>query len=219
MNNYSKILKEAYEQFLLPLGRKRVPTPYRMNDLGSLQKLGPEFQGKSSPEVLVKTTKKLAKEQNFDLNKATVSEIRDFMVKNKLGIDCSGFIYRVLNHLVQKIKGKPLTAFGFDHVGRTNVVKLTSNKMSIKISTFKDAKPGDIIRLRLTDNPGILHSVLILENQSDTMIYIHSSEKSDPQGVHVAQMERGKFPEDLKTFSYDENKGDGIRRLKILTAS
>ena len=127
MKNYSKILWQAYEQFMLPLGGKKVPCPYRMNDIGSLQKVGPAFQGKSSPEVLVETTKRLAKEQNFDLNRASVEEIRQFMSQNKLGIDCSGFIYRLLNHLVQKVKGKPLISFGLDHVGRTNVAKLTSD--------------------------------------------------------------------------------------------
>lgn len=216
MLNNSKILLEAYETFILPLGGKKVPTPYRMNDIGSFQKLRPEFQGKSSPEILTKTTKKLAKEQGFDLNKASVEEIREFMRKNKLGIDCSGFVYRLLNYLVQTIYGKPLTSFGFEHVGRTNVAKLTSDEMSIKVD-FKDAKPGDLIKIDTEAEDGLLHTLVILEVNSNEIIYAHSCRKTRISGVHKDNIKNGQFPEDLTVFKYNEQAGDGVRRLKVLS--
>jgi hypothetical protein len=216
MKNHSQILKEGYDKFTLPLGGKKVPCPYRENDTGSFQKVGPEFQGKSSPATIIKATKDLAKKKGFNLEKASVEEIREFMFKNKLGIDCSGFAYRTINHLTQIIFKKPLTALGFEHVGRTNVAKFTSDEMSIKVKGFKEIKPGDIIRLTLIRDPKIRHMIFVLENKNGIVTYAHSSEETDPHGVHLDYIKNGKLPEDLKAFMYNEKDGDSIRRLKIL---
>lgn len=200
MNNYSKILHEAYEKFLLPIGGKIVPTPYRINDKGNFQKLGPEFQGKSSPQVLTKTVKKLAQQQMFDLDKASIAEIRNFMRKNKLGIDCSGFTYRILNYLVQKVKGKPLTSFGLPHVGRCNVEKLTSSDYTRAVGDLSNSKPGDLIRL--WNKHGGLHCLVVFENQKEAITYTQSSE---PLGINMGKFKNGGLP---KHFT--------LRRLKIL---
>lgn len=214
-DNYSKILYKAYDQFMLSLDGKKVPTPYRRNEIGSFQKIGSEFQGKSSPEVLTEATKRLAKEQNFDLNKASVEEIREFMKKNKLGIDCSGFVYRVINYLSEKLGlGNLEKAAGLPHVGRTNVAKLTSDEFSVPVGSFNEAQPGDIIRLN--SGGDILHALIVLENSDGVIAYAHSSGETIPNGVHIGKIEGGKFPDDLKSFSYQTSQGDGVRRLKIL---
>jgi len=215
-SDYSKILQTAYNQFLLPLGGKKVPTPYRRNEIGNFQKLGPEFQGKSSPNVIQKAAKQLAKEQNFYFEKASIEEIREFLRKNKLGIDCSGFSYRMLNFLSQKVTGKSLEGHGFPHVGRTNVNKLTSDEFSVKISIFEDCQPGDIIKFDSASPDGIPHAAIILDNQNGVVSYAHSSKQTKPEGVHTGEIANGKLPEDLLIFSFNIDKGDGIRRLKIL---
>ena len=213
--DYSKILFVAFDMFMLPLGGKKVPTPYRRNEMGSFQKIGPEFQGKSSPEVLTETTEKLAKEQGFNLEKASIEEIREFMKKNKLGIDCSGFVYRMLNHLVEKLgMGNLEKAAGLPHVGRTNVAKLTADEFTIPVANFSLAKPGDLIKLNSSEE--VLHSVIVLDNKDYVITYTHSSGVTTPSGVHTEQIKDGNLPNDLKHFSYNINKGDGIRRLKIL---
>ena len=213
--NYSKILREAYDQFLLPLGGKKVPTPYRRNEVGSFQKVGPEFQGKSSPEVLIEATQRLAGEQNFNLNKASLEEIRQFMGKNKLGIDCSGFVYRMLDYLSQRLGlGNLQKSAGMEHVGRTNVAKMTSEEFSILISDFSEAKPGDV--LKLNSGEDILHGVVILENKDGIITYTHSSNITKVEGVHSDQIIKGKLPDELEVFSYNPDLGDGIYRLRIL---
>ncbi len=218
MNNYAQILYQAYDQFLLSLGGKKVPTPYRRNEIGSFQKLAPEFQGKSSPEILTKTAKKLAKDQNFDLNKASVEEIRDFMRKNKLGIDCSGFAYRMLNFLVQKVKGKSLEAFGLPHVGRTNVAKLTSDEFTNQVKNIGNIQAGDIIKIDA-------HCIIILEKTLQKITYVHSSGESNPDGVHLGKikiidpnksLQDQTWLEKFKSMTYNEKNGDGIKRLKFL---
>lgn len=212
--DWSQILWEAYDQFLLPLGGKKVPTPYRRNEIGSFQKIETQFQGKSSPDILTKTTEELAREKKFNLSQASVEEIREFMRQNKLGIDCSGFSYRMLNYLVQKVKGKNLEAWGFPHIGRTNVVKLTSDELSVPISAFDQAEPGDLIRLNSTG--GILHAVIVLSRKGNLITYAHSSSATQPDGVHTGEIIQGQIPADLQYFSFDTTSGDGIRRLKVL---
>ncbi len=218
MNNYAQILYQAYDQFLLSLGGKKVPTPYRRNEIGSFQKLAPEFQGKSSPEVLINSTQKMAKIKNFDLNKASVEEIRRFMRKNKIGIDCSGFAYRMLNFLVQKVKGKSLEAFGLPHVGRTNVAKLTSNEFTKPVKNIRDTQVGDIIKIDA-------HCMIIVEKTSQEIIYAHSSGESNPVGVHLGQikiidpqksLQDQVWLEKFKSMQYNEKNGDSIKRLKFL---
>ena len=223
MNDYAKILWAAYERFLLSLGGKQVPTPYRMNEVGAFQKLGPEFQGKSSPEVLTETTQKLAKLQKFDLNKASVEQIQDFMINNKLGIDCSGFVYRILNYLVQEVFGKPLTSFGFEHVGRTNVKKLTSAEFTKTISKVSDIKPGDLIKLN--SKKSIPHCLVVIEATPGKIVYAHSSEAAYHNGVHTHSIEitdpklplkKQRWLQKYTFINYDSKNGDGVRRLKFL---
>lgn len=213
--DYSQILWEAYNQFLLPLGDKKVPTPYRRNEYGSYQKAAPEFQGKSSAKTLLETTQRLAQEQNFDLQKATIEEVRQFMRENKVGIDCSGFVYRMLDYLSQKLGlGNLQKSAGMEHVGRTNVAKMTSDEFSVPVRNFSEAKSGDI--LKLNSGEDILHGVVILENVNDIITYAHSSSITKIEGVHSDKIIRGQLPDDLKVFSYNPDLGDGVRRLKIL---
>lgn len=222
-SDYSKILWQAYDKFLLPLGGKKVPTPYRKNEAGSFQKVGPQFQGKSSALVLTQTTIKLASLKDFNLKSATSEQIRQFMSNNKLGIDCSGFAYRLLNFLVQKIKGKTLESFGLPHVGRTNVAKLTSEQFTDKVDQVADIKPGDLIKLM--SNQASWHCLVVLEKNDRQIIYAHSSSEPLPGGVsqnfieiidQIKSLKDQKWLEKFQAIGFEPSNGDGVRRLKIL---
>lgn len=215
-SHYSKILKEGFlEYYELPLGGKKVATPYRRNEYGSYQKTGTAFQGKSSAKTILEVTEKLAGQQHFDLDKASAEEIRQFMRQNKLGIDCSGFVYRMLDHLTQCLGlGNLQKAAGMEHVGRTNVAKMTSEQFSIPIKNFSQAHPGDIIRLN--SNGDLLHGVTVLDNQDGIITYAHSSTVTPTGGVYCGEIHNGEFPQDLKLFKFNTMAGDGVKRLKIL---
>lgn len=209
MNNHSKILMEAYEKFLLPLGGKIVPTPYRINVPYQFDR---KKYGKSDAQTLVSDTKQKAYEQKFNLEKASVEAIRKFMEENKLGIDCSGFAYHLLDHLLKRIGRGGMINNGFPKASSTNVAILTSDKISIPLE-LEEARPGDLIKL---NSEKAAHVLIILEC-GDKITYTHSSRLTNPTGVHTDQIINSQFPEDLKVFSYNEKAGDGIRRLKILS--
>lgn len=196
--NYSAILRKAYQQFILKIGDKKVPIPYRINIPPEEH---PVRQGKSSPEDILNQLIWDAKDQNFDLTKSSVEEVREFMIKNKLGIDCSGFAYRMLDFLVHQTKGKHLTNFGFDNVGRTNVNALTSDQFSDPVLNFSQVKPGDIIKAN--SEKKIPHCMIVLEKTPQKIIYAHSTGKDKQNGVVIGET---------------KNLGDGVRRLKLWSA-
>lgn len=220
MPNYSQLLKEAYTHFVLDIGGKHVPIPYRIN-IPPVEHSAK--QGKSSPEVLLNQLRTEATEQKFDLKSASVEEIREFMRQNQLGLDCSGFVYRMLDYLIEEVKEKTLTGFGFPHVGRTNVATLTSDEFSIPIQTVNDIRPGDIIRVNSTQP--ILHALIVLETINNTIIYAHSSETQLKNGVHKAlitimnpdlPIHEQRWEEDYLLNEFNASLGDGVKRLKVL---
>src|SRR5438105_1807755 len=106
----SQILWQAYQKYFLNLGGKKVPTPYRLNH--PYQSDSKKY-GKSSPEQLTQDVIEKATEQDFNLDNASVDEIRVFMKKNLLGIDCSGFVYWCLNELLKKTWQGDMSTAGF----------------------------------------------------------------------------------------------------------
>lgn len=209
--NNAIILTEAYDKYILPLGGKRVPTPYRINIPFQPDR---RKYGKSDPETLVKDTLEIAKENNQKLDEMSIEEIRQFMVDNTLGVDCSGFAYHLLNLLLRTIGKESMEDNGFPKASKTNVQVLTSNDFSVPIADLSQTQPGDLIKLN--SDQDLLHVLVVLENSDGKITYAHSSEITEVEGVHSDQIINGQFPDELKAFSYNESKGDGVRRLKIL---
>lgn len=213
MNDYSKFLKEAYGSYMLPLGGKKVPAPYRIN---IPYQSDPKRNGKSPPLELIKNTKEAAKEQDFDLEKATVEEIQQFMYQNMLGIDCSGFVYHLLDDLLKNIDKVGMEEIGFPRASRTNVEILTSGEFTDKIN-ISDIQPGDLIRLNSDSASKIQHIIIAISKELGFVTYGHSSRKTAVKGVHKDNISYGKLPHELHVYSYNPgNSQDGVYRLKAL---
>jgi cell wall-associated NlpC family hydrolase len=192
--------------------------------------------GKGTPSEITQTTKLLAKEQNVDLQKLSSDQIRQFMTKNRLGVDCSGFIYYLLdqtflqlhhNSLDKIIKAKltknPLNPPRF----RCNADCLTNDPNTIPIIFPKERiQSGDLIRIHQGK-----HVAIIIKSNKSKITYAHSSGKTATTGVHFGQINITQLKKDLSQQSWLEltpsgknygtlyfrpRKGDGIRRLKNL---
>ena len=192
MTSVSDILTQGYQQFILRVEGKEEAIPYRINIPPNEH---PARQGESAPEVILKQLHEDAKKQKFDLKSASAEEIRDFMRKNLLGIDCSGFVYRTLDYLLEGLNMENLqTSCGLEHVGRTNSATLTSEPVAFAISDLKYAEPGDLIRLASSE--GIHHCLIILQKQGDMLTYAHSSGITNPDGLERAyRAYNAAFPE------------------------
>ena len=153
-------------------------------------------------------------------------EIFKLARKNRIGIDCSGFVYRFLAELVrlkyQNCEVLSLEQVFPDGIYRTNADKLTLGTHVIKINLFLQARLGDMIRI----NNG-RHVAVVVKNNNNMITYIHSSKMTKESGVHTGIIMVDDFNNNLKwreTTKNDINfgvkyfhpqNGDGIFRLKI----
>jgi len=173
----------------LRLGGKFVVAPYFMNNPG--RKGRRVSVGKGTAEALERETLRLAKKYRFDINRASAAQIRDFMVKHSLGIDCSGLIAWVSHALVMQrtgrslwrsisYKGHPLRVLIIRHLRPVENISarlLTDESNAITVHDLSKVRPGDIIRV-LNGN----HVLLITEVGFDSkntplyMQYVNSTE-------------------------------------------
>ncbi len=209
----SAVFEDCLKEFSLEIKGKLVPIPYRIN-VPAVEH--PRKQGKSSPKELLDQLILEAKEQNFNLAEASVEKIQDFMRHNQLGLDCSGFVYRMIDLYLEKEGMGSMIEHGFEHVGRTNAAKLTSDDFSAPINN-QDAQSGDIIRLNSGED--VLHCMLVLNREDTTINYVHVSSQTKPAVVHKSSAKildnNLEFNENLGDISYNPDKGDGLRRLKL----
>jgi len=154
-------------------------------------------------------------------------DIYRFQKKHKIGIDCSGLAYHLLNywyklHTGKSIKTKIIGTNSKLGPRRVNVQMLSSPQNSIKINNLYDVKTADLIVLN-----GQKHILFVIEKIKDKIYYVHSSQKTKKTGVHYGTIiltNPGKplnhqhFSDISKTDipyqnSFFPNKGDGIHRL------
>ena len=148
--------------------------------------------------------------------------------RKRIGIDCSGFLYRVWDFLMknkfQNCKFSDLDDIFPEGISRTNAKSLTDKKVAVRINQIKEIQFGDCLRL----NSG-RHVAFIKEITAEKLVYIHaSSSLTLIQGVHKGMilikdsekkltdqvwLEEAGDGGTLKKY-FKARKGDGIWRLK-----
>jgi hypothetical protein len=157
-----KLLQNEIDRYTnLKIGGKNVTCPYYINpkiERGALRVMC----GKGSPEEIEHEVKVWAKVKGINLKRLTSEEIRNFMIENHIGIDCSGFIAQILNRYLKKKIGKTLISFlkfpdnrliskirrtlrPIENIGANT---LTSNQNTDIIGNLNDILPGDLIRAK-----------------------------------------------------------------------
>lgn len=236
---------EAY--FNLQIGPYKLPCPYFQNVAakdGSLV-----FVGKGTPEEIEEETVKLFKRLKKDLKNYSPSVVRHYMVMAGLGIDCSGFVARVLDiffrekalgSLTKKLRPVSYSPLSLVRhylrpFSNLSANTLTSEVNCRKITDYNQALPGDLIRI------GSGHVAIVTEVEKDgasikAISYAHStSDYFDQHGVRFgkisiikpgADLDKQKWDETYRgrNWMYDDfvgaSRGDrGIRRLKALPDS
>jgi len=147
--------------FELPLGGQKVKCPYFMNL--KKERAGLRVMiGKGSSEEIVHEAKVWAQLKGVNLNKMSESEIREFLTKRGIGIDCSGFVSYVLDewfqilgkgHIWSNLKYNDNSVFSrfrrrLRPVENIGANLLTSELNCTKIQKFGNIKPGDLIRAK-----------------------------------------------------------------------
>lgn len=198
--------KVITDYFELPLGGKKVKTPYFMNirkQRGGLRVL----VGKGKPSEIMRETKVWAQLKGLDLEKASSEQIRKFMLQQDIGIDCSGYVVHILNHWL-KSEGKALLINYLKFFNNSLIAKLrrklrpveniganllTSELNCEKIEDVNQLRPGDFIRSKgLQKNSHHLLLIIEVHKKGDVVekfIYTNASRHyGEHNGVRTSEV-------------------------------
>lgn len=202
--NANKIIQD-YKMLLL--GGKSVVCPYYINPKTTRANLR-VLIGKGNPEEITLETEICAKLGGLDLNSMSEDEIRKFMIKRHIGIDCSGFVVHVLNEETKEKFNKKLWSvikkknkniyssirYFLRPVENIGVADLTSEINSYQIKNVNEVKVGDIIKMPSLKNEHGLHVLLINEleveeNQIKTIKFANSNRYyGDDNGIRFGEI-------------------------------
>lgn len=214
----------------LPIGGKQIPCPYWRNRLKA-GILGP-FGGKGTPQQIVQATLSAAQEEKVDLSTLSAEEILKLMSKYHIGVDCSGFVYWMLDAFDREKGGNGIADDIFCSNAplrptRANVATL-ANPQSVVPIKLEKARVGDILLLNKGRHIAIITRIFYEEGKIRKIEYAHSSSTTEIRGVHKAaiqinnpslSLKEQKWEEkDQKGKSYSETnffgEKDGLYRLK-----
>uniref|UniRef100_A0A7C4M345 NlpC/P60 domain-containing protein n=1 Tax=candidate division CPR3 bacterium TaxID=2268181 RepID=A0A7C4M345_UNCC3 len=226
-------IQEKIENYIsdytrMKIGRLSLNCPYWSNRLknGRVTVRG-IFNGKGlSSQIKKELTKEVNLCQKKILNKYDLYKLAK---RKRLGIDCSGFAFRVLEELVRlgykNCKIANLEGLYKGGINRTNADMLTAKNFVFPVDKISDYQMGDLIRML-----GGRHIAVIIKVTSNQIIYAHSSNKTKVQGVHLGKikivdinrplleqkwLEKTKTGENIVQKYFDPARGDGVFRLKI----
>lgn len=199
---------------------KHVRCPYFRNPIsGKVKWALTAYSGKGSPEEIEEELKIIEKLEGCDFSKMRAREIRAIMGKRRLGIECSGFIARVLDAGLRALYGKPIfKLIKFQVSGPTrlfsmmrpythiDVVTLVHPDNAREITKPQNIMPGDLLRF----NSGVNHAVLITSTERDdnnnlTMLsYAHSVLENADEGVKKGSIQFTSRRGDLLSQTWSE---------------
>jgi hypothetical protein len=184
--------------------------------------------GKGSPKEIFDEAQDLIIKNHLEINTLTNDSLKGLLVDNNIGIDCSAFVYYILNaenkernkghidrHLsfisCHGIFGK--IRCSFRPVENCDVATFAHDKNSRTIS-IKKAEPGDIITISgipLTNISESLETIRLEKSDRDHILVIHEIEYQNFIPTIIRYSHAIAYPEDGK---YDS----GIRHGEIQIA-
>jgi hypothetical protein len=196
----------AKEYTYFTVEEKRVPIPYVLG-FGRWQFW--KSSGKGSPTQIRNELIRTAKQQNFNLVNTSAQEISRFMKMHRIGIDCSGLAYHLLDtyfrtwlnrsvaSIINRFPGQlgqlEKIILSPQRYRRINAATLTSPLNTILIPTAEDVQISDLISISSVEERDHILVVTKVENDYSNsgakITYIHSSSKStQKQGPHYGEI-------------------------------
>ena len=219
--------KKVINEFTnLPIAGKKIVSPYFINtksQRGGLRVLS----GKGDPGEIAREVKVQSQLKGIDLNKLNESDIRNFMITNHIGIECSGFVVHVLNYWLRMNGKRPLIKYlKFENSNLINKVKrtlrpveqisantITSHLNCTKIHKLSDIRPGDLIRSK-GQRKNSHHILLISEVTFEDDIlkeieYVHSIRGYENEnGIRYGKILVNNPDDDIQNQTWTEIKND-----------
>lgn len=172
----------------LSIGGKSIRTPYYNNKRAGVRGGLRVLVGKGSPSDIEEEVKIISLKKHLDLTTISQEDITHFLVDNNIGVECSGFVYHVLNAEKKATNQKPLAKLlsfpsqsllrkiitRFRPIENTNV-KVLGNEKNGTITPLSDITAGDlIIMLGTGDSHDLDHVLIVTDVDNDVVSYAHS---------------------------------------------
>lgn len=195
-----RALKTIHDYFYLPIGGKTVSCPYWNNARAKARGGLRVFTGKGSVADILEEVALLEKKRKINLSELSADEIKKFLVDNGIGIDCSGFVYHILDSELRAIHKKKLSS----HLSFTllpnflrrilaklrpaqnaSVSIITQEKNSSKIK-LKEIKPGDMIIMLKSGQKYDRDHILLIDkvNYNPADCRISAAEDKKPKSLN-----------------------------------
>lgn len=190
----------------LQINDHNIVCPYFMNT--KKQRSGLRvLVGKGNANEISREVQVWAQLKGFDLAKADEKQIREFMIVNNIGIDCSGFVVHVLNSWLKSL-GKASIKHYLRFPDNSFVAKLRrflrsvenigantlTNKANCeRIIDLNQIRPGDLIRskgrLKNAHHVGIVSKVVFEDDTIKEFEYTHSTDRYEEEnGIRVGRV-------------------------------
>ncbi len=185
--------REIIDLYLaLPFGTKP-SCPYYNNKRRRSKTQLRVLKGKGSPREIAEEATIDALHSRIDVNALSTDKLKEFLVAEDLGIDCSGFAYHVLNTYTQEKTGKSIQSFVKSN--RTGIVGSFLARLrpaeNMGVATFANdrnsteimasqAKPADVITFIGTGKDNLYNHILVITAVEQTeggdirIAYAHS---------------------------------------------
>lgn len=143
----------------LTIGNKSVRCPYFNNRRNKLRAALRVLVGKGSPKEIAEEAHIISLKEKKNLKRLNEEELTIFLVDHNLGIDCSAFVYYILdaelkaqrksgmrNAVSAQSSFNPLRKIiqNIRHIENINVAALAHDKNSTEVK-LKDVQPGDMV--------------------------------------------------------------------------
>lgn len=193
---------------LLPYRVTKIACPYWVNDLDKGIK-GP-FSGKGTPGQIVFSSYRRARKLGIELDKLNKQQLVKFLKNNRIGVDCSGFVFHLLNSFDKEnggvgIANKYLSngrVVSWRVAWRVNADTLSSEYFTREIQTEK-VRPGDIIRLYKGK-----HVMFVTTVGRNFIVYSHCSDFTLDRGCHLGKIWIKDWKKGLEYQQWEELAGD-----------
>jgi hypothetical protein len=170
----------------LRIGQKQIRCPYMNNKNNRIRASLRVKCGKGSPKEIEEEAQIEALKKHVALEKKTTQEIRQFLIDNNIGVDCSGFAFYILqaqfgSACLSRLK-RPEASFvrqciaKWRPVENTNVAVLAHEGNSVEVKTVSNIRPGDMIIIRSSNSKSATrdHVLIVTHTTNSVVAYAHS---------------------------------------------
>lgn len=181
----------------LPL-RRKPSCPYfnnrRRKNRGGLR----VTKGKGSPEEIAEEAEITAKLTHVDITSLSKEGIKEFLVTNDLGIDCSGFAYHVLSAFTHEKTGKKLTQFVTSN--RTGVIGSLLARLrpaeNLGVNSFRNEKNSTLIQIKEIMPGDIITFIGTGKDKTYNHILVVTSVTKNDERLHITYAHSYMWPSD-----------------------